>query len=75
MTRKLQCYIDRFEGNFAVLLLDEEQILFPRAFLPDYATQGDYLVLEINIDAGARKQAEHDIQKSRRRLIDEERER
>ena len=51
--------IDRFEEDQAVLLLgdEEEQVIFPRAFLPEEVEEGDYLSLDISYDAEATEAA------------------
>lgn len=61
---KTQAVIDRLEGEKAVLLLgvEEREAVWPRAFLPQEAQEGDVLQLEINCDpeatAAARAEAD-----------------
>lgn len=45
----MKAVIDRFEGDRAVLLLNDgqEQIIVPRKVLPTEAKQGDWLQIEI----------------------------
>ena len=56
----ISAYLDRFEGNCAVLLLGDamEKVNFPRAFLPPDASEGDYLTLCVERDAAATEAAE-----------------
>lgn len=56
---KLSAYIDRYEEDYVVLLVgeDEEPVNFPRRYLPDDAGEGDYLSLDIAFDAAATEQA------------------
>ena len=56
----ISAYLDRFEGNLAVLLLGEEEkkVNFPRAFLPPDAEEGDYLKIEISRDEEKTAEAE-----------------
>ena len=54
----ISAYLDRFEGDLAVLLLGDAMVKvnFPRAFLPKDVAEGDYLKLER--DAAATDAAE-----------------
>ncbi|MDR3589956.1 MAG: DUF3006 domain-containing protein [Negativicutes bacterium] len=55
---RLKAVIDRFEGDKAVLFLDDEQTaVWPRSCLPGEAREGDVLSLELNLDAKATRQA------------------
>lgn len=58
----ISAYLDRFEGNLAVLLLgDEERKLnFPREFLPEGVIEGDYLKIQIEPDEEAKARAEEE---------------
>lgn len=51
----ISAVLDRFEEDKAVLLVgdDEEQVIFPAAFLPDDVEEGDYLTIEIERDEDA----------------------
>ena len=53
-------YLDRFEGDLAVLLLGDamRKVNFPRAFLPSDVGEGDYLKISIERDADATAAAE-----------------
>jgi len=48
-------YIDRFEEEYAVILLGEDfaQVDFPRDYLPEDAGEGDYIKIHIERDAAA----------------------
>ena len=51
----ISAYIDRLEGDLAVLLLGDEmkKVNFPVCFLPDEVGEGDYLKLDISYDKEA----------------------
>jgi DNA mismatch repair protein MutH len=68
LSRKLNCYLDRFEGDTAVILVAGTQVEIPRGLLPDRAAEGDYLLMEITIDAEARAKAEQDISRLKHEL-------
>ena len=56
----ISAYLDRFEGDFAVLYLgdDMKKVNFPRAYLPEGLDEGDYLRLDISYDKEKTEQAE-----------------
>ena len=56
----ISAYLDRFEGNLAVLLLgdEEKKVNFPKSFLPEEAGEGDYLKIEISRDEEKTAEAE-----------------
>ena len=58
----ISAYIDRYEGELAVLLLGErmKKVNFPREFLPDDVDEGDYITLDIALDEEANKKAEEE---------------
>ncbi|SEA11789.1 DUF3006 domain-containing protein [Selenomonas ruminantium] len=58
----ISAYIDRYEGELAVLLLGEsmKKVNFPREFLPDGVDEGDYITLDIALDEEANKKAEEE---------------
>lgn len=58
----ISAYLDRFEGDLAVLLLgdEEKKLNFPREFLPEGASDGDYLKLEIELDEDTKERAEQE---------------
>ncbi|MCR5756374.1 MAG: DUF3006 domain-containing protein [Selenomonas sp.] len=51
----ISAYIDRYEGDLAVLLLGEDmkQVNFPRKYLPADVGEGDYIKLDIALDKEA----------------------
>lgn len=51
----MDCYLDRFEGNSAVLLIDAIEIIVPASILPQTAREGDHLFLSISINSAARE--------------------
>lgn len=55
-SREVTGYLDRFEGDLAVLLLGEEgdhRVNFPRALLPTDAREGVIVRLTLAVDAQA----------------------
>ena len=56
----ISAYLDRFEGKYAVLLLDDamEKVNFPKAFLPADISEGDYLTISMERDVAATEAAE-----------------
>lgn len=59
---KVSAYLDRLEGDLAVLYLgdDMKKVNFPKKYLPDGVTDGDYLQFDIAYDEEATKQAEQE---------------
>jgi len=55
---ELKTTIDRFEGEYAVLMHHGEQILWPKDKLPEHTKEGDILVLVAKRDVDARKDRE-----------------
>ena len=45
------CIIDRFEGVYAVVEINGDTYDLPRNILPEEATVGQHLILNIEIDA------------------------
>ncbi|SFT53662.1 Protein of unknown function [Selenomonas sp. GACV-9] len=58
----ISAYIDRIEGDLAVLLLgdDMKKVNFPVSYLPENVGEGDYLKLELSYDKEATEQAEQE---------------
>ena len=56
----ISAYIDRYEGDLAVLLLGEEmkKVNFPRAYLPSGLREGDYVTIDIRYDKERTEAAE-----------------
>lgn len=43
--------IDRFEGNFAVVELEDKRMInMPRELVPEEAREGDILVIQVSLD-------------------------
>lgn len=55
----ISAYIDRFEGNLAVLLIGDamKKVNFPREFLPADVSEGDYIKITISLDEDANNEA------------------
>lgn len=51
----VKAVVDRFEGNLAVLIFEDEEksIIWPRQYLPQNIGEGDFLQFDINIDVAA----------------------
>ena len=60
----ISAYLDRFEGDKAVLYLGDEmqKLNFPRAYLSSSLQEGDYLTLEIRYDKEKTAAAEAEAQ-------------
>lgn len=55
MAYKVKAVVDRFEDDKAVLLLgnEENQAVWPRAFLPEKTAEGSILMVTLAVDATA----------------------
>ncbi len=64
MSNKIKSVIDRFESDFAVLLVGDEEIQvdFPKKLLPEGAKEGDWLNLAFEIDATGTKAQKQKIE-------------
>jgi len=68
---KQKAVVDRFEGNKAVLLIDEKPKTFLKTELPENVKEGDWLLVEI--EGGKLIHAEVDkVEKGRMKIIIEE---
>ena len=69
---KLKIVIDRFEGDNAVVLLDESATCFawPRAYLPPGAAEGDHLTISLTIDKKATRSARQEAKDLLRQLLE-----
>ncbi len=49
----MQAVIDRFEGDYAILLFEEQdaQVDFPKKLLPKTAQEGDIVTFDIQVDS------------------------
>ena len=58
----ISAYIDRIEGDLAVLLLGEDmrKVNFPVSYLPENTGEGDYLQLKLSYDKEATERAEQE---------------
>lgn len=59
----MKAVIDRLEGNFAVLLFDEEEIkvALPRQLLPAGAREGSWLTVNLELDQERTQKQEEKI--------------
>lgn len=56
----MKAVIDRFEEDKAVLLVGEDEdieVVFPKAYMPEKAEEGDYLSVSIAVDREATEAA------------------
>jgi hypothetical protein len=71
-SRQIRAEIDRIEdGKMAVLLVGDDgktQLDFPRALLPEGATDGDHLRITISIDKGSRDETAARVKKLQDKL-------
>ncbi len=60
----ISAYIDRFEGDLAVLYLgagdNMKKVNFPKSYLPEGVGEGDYLRIDIRYDREATEKAEQE---------------
>ena len=58
----ISAYVDRFEGDLAVLLLGDnmKKVNFPKEFLPAEVGEGDYVKIDITLDEEANNEAEEE---------------
>ena len=56
---KVSVFVDRFEGDYAVLLVSEKgvQVRWPVEYLPDGVAEGSIMSLTLRADAAATKAA------------------
>jgi hypothetical protein len=71
-SKQTRAVVDRLEeGGVAVLMLGQEgktQVDVPASLLPDGASDGDHLIITINLDRAARASAEERIRELQREL-------
>jgi hypothetical protein len=68
--RKVRAFVDRIEGEMAVLLLGENEdteVVLPASFLPEGGGEGAVLIVELRFDPEETARACHDLT----RLMDE----
>ena len=68
MTARTNLYLDRFEGDLAILVGEAFQIELPRRMLPAGSREGDFLSISIISDPEAREKMTAEIEAIRRRL-------
>ncbi len=68
MTRKIDFYLDRFEGSFAVLLAGGAQLDFPRSLLPADAREGDFITFLIEVNKNKTRKNADEIGRLRQNL-------
>lgn len=61
MAEGLNCYLDRFEGDLAILLVDGMEKVIASSLLPQDAREGDHLLLSITFDIDARNRTAGEI--------------
>lgn len=66
---QLRVFVDRIEGNMAVLLTEEDgqQLILPVRLLPNKCAEGDVIDITFEINKEAAKKAKQEVQN----LIDE----
>jgi hypothetical protein len=60
---KITVAIDRLEGDKAIFLADDVQIVWPRQFLPKGAKESDLITIELDVDVAATLQAQAETAK------------
>lgn len=61
MAEGLNCYLDRFEGDLAILLVDGKEKVIASSLLPQGAREGDHLLLSVTIDIDARNRTAAEV--------------
>jgi hypothetical protein len=61
----MRAVVDRFEGDYAVLLIEDDEIKvdFPRKLLPDGTREGSWLTVDLKLDQEKTKKQEEKIAK------------
>lgn len=68
---KFQVVVDRFEGQKAVLLLeDDQQIIWPGDCLPENVSEGDVLTIQVEKDEQATQAARDKADELLKTLLD-----
>lgn len=68
MTLRLDCYLDRFEGDLAVLLVDGEEKAITASMLPIDAREGDHLMITITRDTDGRNRTVTEVSELQQEL-------
>jgi len=66
--KKSSVFLDRIEGEFAVLLADGKQIMLPVHLLPASAREGVYLTLTLAIDSSQTEKVKKEVEQRIQRL-------
>ena len=45
----MEAVVDRFEGDYAVLLFEDTPVMFPKRFLPKGTKEGSWLKLSLDL--------------------------
>lgn len=73
MKKVIKAYLDRIEGNIAVLYLDKGESIkvdFPLKFLPANIKEGTYLKLTFDIDKKSGEKIAKEIENLRKNLME-----
>jgi|YelNatPaOPRAMG01_1025707.scaffolds.fasta_scaffold00848_19 hypothetical protein len=68
----MKLFIDRFEGNWAVIVGDNITFNLPRAILPKDSKEGDIIDIEISIDRAFTEKLREEIKDIIRGLNEKE---
>ncbi|MHB9053239.1 MAG: DUF3006 domain-containing protein [Thermoleophilia bacterium] len=68
MESRFNCYLDRVEGDSAVLLIAGRESVIPVSVLPQGAREGDHLLLTVTVDESARDKTASEVSDLQRRL-------
>lgn len=58
----LKAVIDRFEGEVAVLLIDDNVVNLPKKYLPLNTKEGDWVMINIELDTTQTKQRKQKVE-------------
>jgi len=65
---QVNCYLDRFEGSSAVILIHGNEMVVPASILPEGVREGDHLLISVSIDTAARKQTGREVSELQQKL-------
>ena len=68
MDSQVNCYLDRFEGSSAVILIHGNEMVVPASILPEGVREGDHLLISVSIDTAARKQTGREVSELQQKL-------
>lgn len=72
VTTSVSLFLDRIEGNVAVLVLDDREIKLPKSLLPAETKEGEYLTLSLVRDLARTKKAQEHIGQKRKELAQDD---